>query len=214
VLEAAGLRHPLPSLVMVVVSYIGAALMMWYDNLGIFWVGSLLALSIGPATFVSARIMRKMGDKTTESHEINRQVDISKRKLVAGGIIFSITALLLISLSAKIPPNEEATTFMLSLSPAQARGIIWGLVLYTLAVVAFFALAALKSYPWFENFSRRLTIEASIPGHFFIALVPILCGIILILIGQAPVGISIACLSLPTILVFIAIAVRKYAGPK
>jgi len=155
-----------------------------------------------------------LGIKLLNPLKITGRLTFHKGKLVAGGIIFSITALLLISLSAKIPPNEEATTFMLSLSPAQARGIVWGLVLYTLAVVAFFALAALKSYPWFENFSRRLTIEASIPGHFFIALVPILCGIILILIGQAPVGISIACLSLPTILVFIAIAVRKHAGPK
>lgn len=63
------IRPIVATLIMIVISYISAAVMMWWDNIGIICVGTIAAISFAPVTYVSALVMRKLGEKDRESHE-------------------------------------------------------------------------------------------------------------------------------------------------
>ncbi|MBN2548559.1 MAG: hypothetical protein JXB15_05360 [Anaerolineales bacterium] len=134
---------------------------------------------------------------------------MAKGKLITGGMIILVISILLIGFYSLIPEIDEFTISSFAQQPDLSEGIALGVAIYSLVVLFLTVFCAIRSYKWFEKLSQKMTVEAEIPGHFVIALLPILCGYSLIVFGQAQFGIWIACLSLPAIFLFLVIELRK-----
>jgi hypothetical protein len=131
-----------------------------------------------------------------------------KKELIAGGIVVAILAWVLIDLVATVVRNEQ---YLPPADPSAISAVI-GLAatLYAIGFVVIGAWGIIKASGQLEQWSRRLTFKATIPGYFLMALMPIAAGLILIVITRQTVwGFWLSCFSLPSVLILLALALRK-----
>jgi hypothetical protein len=132
-----------------------------------------------------------------------------RKSIIAGAVIMLLLILLLIDSVAGIARVKGLSLPMVSLASELVNLLGWGITLYALGVLVLVGWAAAKSKVPFEQLSRRFSITAVIPGYFMLVLLPIVLGIFLLLLGQIQWGVGLACLSVPTVLIFLLIELSK-----
>lgn len=132
-----------------------------------------------------------------------------RNEIFAGSAITLLLVLLLIDAVAGIARIVELSLPVVTLSPELVNALGWGITLYAFGVLVLVGWAVAKSKAPLEHISRRLTITAVIPGYFLVVLVPIMLGIFLLLLGHVQWGVCLTFLSVPTIVIFFLIELRK-----
>ena len=130
-----------------------------------------------------------------------------KREIIAGAVFLIITSLWLVDAGMNVAGSQSLP--LLSLS-AQTNSVIGWFATIT-------AIGAIVGELWFiaqtpktsSKVFERYTIHATIPSYFFFALSPVIMGLVVLFTGQTNWGIGITCLSVPSILIFLALALRK-----
>ena len=133
-----------------------------------------------------------------------------KRNLIVGALIILMVAWLVVSSGVNVVSEQgEYLTLVVQANTPIALIIGWWLTLSTLVIILLFAWLAVKGNERFKTWNERFTVRATIPGYFFIALLPAGMGIVLmILTGQASWGCWLSCLTLPATGLFLWIALR------
>jgi hypothetical protein len=135
-----------------------------------------------------------------------------KKELIIGAVVIAVVAWVFIDATTTMVSTEQ------DLPPSIASGTVaviigWVTTLYAVGFVALGVWAATKTSGAWENLSQRFTLKATIPGHFFLALMPVSAGLLLILLTrQTTWGLYLAWLSLPAVLVVLAFTLRNRNG--
>ncbi len=134
----------------------------------------------------------------------------TKTSLIAGAIILLLFTCFLIDLAVLTAGNATAFEPPLVSDPA-----LWNLlgllaVLSTLSIIVLAAWLISRGNATIQHLSDMFTIKATIPGYFLVALFPIGTGIsVMLLTRRMEMGCLVTLLSIPSILLFLVIALRK-----
>lgn len=125
-----------------------------------------------------------------------------------GGVIILMIACLLLEALTTVLQNQQFLPSAFQGSWAMLIGL--ALTLYALGAVPLGAWMILKPASSLGEWSRRFTLTASLPGAFFLALMPVFSGIVVVVLTrQSTWGFYLACLSLPAVIVLLALALWK-----
>ena len=133
----------------------------------------------------------------------------SKKEVIVGAVIVIIISLWLINVGMSTP--EIASLPLLSLSVFLANLISWLLTIVAVAGVTGGLLLISQSHkPEIKKWIDRYTVRATIPAYFIYALVPLIMGLLVfVVLGQTSWGLGLACLGVPSTLVFLLFGLSK-----
>ncbi len=131
-----------------------------------------------------------------------------KKQLIVGAILIASVSCFLLELMSSIFDNLSYLPSALSGGIASIIAVIG--TIYALAFVLIGIWGFLRPPPQLEELNKRFTLTASIPGLFLLSLMPIFFGIVLVVLTkQTTWGFCLSALSLPSLLLFLTLALRK-----
>jgi len=136
-------------------------------------------------------------------------VSSTKKEIIVGAVIVIIVILWLIDVG--MSTIESNSLSVLSLSASINNLISWLLTIVAVAgVTGGLLLISQSDKPEIKKWMERYTVRATIPAYFISALVPLIMGLLLlILLGQTTWGLGLACLSVPSTLIFLIFGLSK-----
>lgn len=133
----------------------------------------------------------------------------SKKEVIAGAVIVIMFSLWLINVG--MTSTELGFSPVLALSASLNKFISWLITIFAaLGVGSGLWTISQSDKPAIQKWIERFTVRATIPAYFLYALIPLVMGLLLILLfGQTTWGAGLACLSVPSVLVFLLYGLRK-----
>lgn len=132
----------------------------------------------------------------------------SRKSLIGGALILAIFTCLLIEALTTVLQYQEFLPPAFQGAWATLIGL--ALTLYALGAVILGAWMILRPAGALGEWNRRFTLTASLPGAFFLALMPAFSGIVVaVLTRQSAWGFYLACLGLPAVIVYLVLALWK-----
>jgi len=136
-------------------------------------------------------------------------VSSSKKEVIVGAVIVIMFSLWLINVG--ITSKEIGFSPLLALSAPLNKFLSWLITIFAVfGVSSGLWIISQSDKPAIQKWIERFTIKATVPSYFLYALIPLIMGLLLILmLGQTVWGLGLACLSIPSVLVFLIYGLRK-----
>lgn len=135
----------------------------------------------------------------------------SKKELTIGAAVVVIFAWALIDMVMGVVRNEQYLPSAASGTTSTIIGL--AATLYAVGFVGFAAWGIGKAFGQFEEWNKRFTLKATIPGYFLLALMPVAAGLVVVVVArQTAWGIWLSCFSLPATVMLLVLTIRKGSG--
>lgn len=133
----------------------------------------------------------------------------SKKEIIVGAIIVVMFSLWLINVG--MDSTDIGFSPVLAVSASQNNFISWLITIFAVfGIGGGLWIISQSDKPAIQKWIERFTIRATIPTYFLYALIPLIMGLLLILVlGQTAWGFGLACLSIPSVVVFVIYGFRK-----
>jgi hypothetical protein len=131
----------------------------------------------------------------------------ARRDLIFGAVVLALFACGIIDSLTNVIRNQQYLP-PTQMSSTAANMIGWIATLWAVGSVITAAYLVSRTNNPLREWSQRFIIRAAIPAYFAFALVPIALGAFLITVGLTTWGWWLSCLSVPSILLLLALDLR------
>ena len=134
---------------------------------------------------------------------------MSKKELYTGALLMLFLVGFFIGMVDDVPEYLAEVLPVIELGPGVLKIVGWVVTIYALGMLALTVWAVIKRNEAFKQIIQKATYRATIPGYFIVAFVPVICGLILILIGLEQWGMMLSCTGFPAMLIFALLAIGR-----